>query len=385
MKRSGEARLRVATNVIVLLHANVTEIETDSDARTVTGVRVATLGGNRFRVNATIFVLAAGGIENARLLLASNRVRTNGLGNDFDHLGRCFMEHPRFTWGALAGGDVASRLERYSPGSVARERKEQAGNPSAPPFIGAGLVVDPDLQREEKILNARSWIAPAPDEGETESGREFLELLFWLKKRRIPADTLSRLGVAARNPVSAARAVAAYIRSRSGRAQRWQFITVMEQQPNPLSRVTLDATRDVLGVPRARLDWRIGGLEYKTLRRNQEIIAANLSRRGLECSIRAPRATGDQGSAAPAPRWVWHHMGTTRMAANPREGVVDSNCRVHGMQNLHIVGSSVFSTGGNDMPTLTIVALALRLADHLKTQFASSAVGLEIASEGSPA
>jgi choline dehydrogenase-like flavoprotein len=367
MGRSSGARLQSAANVIVLLHANVIEIETDQDARNVVGVRAAT------------FVLAAGGIENARLLLASNRVRPRGLGNDFNHLGRCFMEHPRFAWGSLAAGHLAPRLSRYNPGVVARERETKAGNGSAPPSIGAGLVLDPNLQRKEAILNARSWIVPAPRQGETESGRELLELLFWLKKRRVPSDTLSRLRKAARDPLNAARTVAAYFRGRSGRAQRWQFITVMEQQPNPASRVTLDATRDALGVPRARLDWRLGGMEYRTLRRNQDIIVANLSQVGLDCSIDAPNGVSKQSEADPAPRWVWHHMGTTRMAADPRNGVVDSDCRVHNMKNLYIGGSSVFPTGGNDMPTLTIVALAHRLADHLKEQLQCSAADAEAA------
>jgi choline dehydrogenase-like flavoprotein len=382
MGRSGEARLQAAVNVTVLLHANVTEIETDRDARTVIGVRAATLGGNAFSAKATIFVLAAGGIENARLLLVSNRVKPNGLGNDSNHLGRCFMEHPRFTWGALKGSNLAPRLSRYSPAVAARERELNSGNGSAPPFIGAGLVLDAAMQRKEAILNARSWIVPAADEGETESGRELLELLFWLKKRRIPSDTLSRLCIAARDPLSAGRTIAAYFRGRSGRAQRWQFITVMEQQPNPSSRITLDATRDALGVPRARLDWRLGGLEYRTLRRNQDIITGNLVRLGLECCAGAARGAG-KADDEPAPRWVWHHMGTTRMAADPKHGVVDSDCRVHSMRNLYIGGSSVFPTGGNDMPTLTIVALAHRLADHLKAQFQRPAAVAEAARERS--
>lgn len=368
MGKSGEARLRAATNVTVLLHANVTEIETDRDGRAVTGLVAATLGGRSFRINATTFVLAAGGIENARLLLASNRARANGLGNEFDHVGRCFMEHPRFQWGALSGAEAAPRLGRYSPGLVARERRLQANAPSATPFIGAGLVIEPDLQREERILNARSWIVPSPETGETDSGREFLELVFWLKKGRVPADTFKRMGITLRDPLSAPRAVAAYFRGMAGRARHWQFITVMEQQPNPSSRVTLDSSRDRLGVPRAKLNWRLGGLEYKTLRKNQDIILATLSQKGLNCSLDGARGPDGWEKSEPAPRWVWHHMGTTRMAAAPKDGVVDPDCRVHGVRNLYIAGSSIFPTGGNDMPTLTIVALAHRLADHLKTR-----------------
>ncbi len=183
--------------------------------------------------------------------------------------------------------------------------------------------------------------------------------------------------------MSAISTVAAYVRGRSGHLQRWQFITVMEQQPNPSSRVTLDASRDVLGLPRARLDWRLGGLEYRTLRRNQDIILASLSRLGLQCSLGAPCGASDADGAEPAPRWVWHHMGPTRMAISPRDGVVDPDCRVHGVRNLYIAGSSVFPTGGNDMPTLTIVALAHRLADHLKARLGQATASVADARERS--
>ena len=189
--------------------------------------------------------------------------------------------------------------------------------------------------------------------------------------------------MAARDPSSALHTVAAYLRSRSGHVPRWQFITVMEQQPNPSSRITLDHSRDALGLPRARLDWRLGGLEYRTLRKNQEIILAGLSRLGMRCSLGAPRGAAATEGAEPAPRWVWHHMGTTRMALSARDGVVDSDCRVHGVRNLYVAGSSVFPTGGNDMPTLTIVALAHRLADHLKARLGQAAASVAGARERS--
>jgi choline dehydrogenase-like flavoprotein len=142
----------------------------------------------------------------------------------------------------------------------------------------------------------------------------------------------------------------------------------MEQEPNTASRITLDASRDRLGIQRVRLDWRLGGLERKTLEKNQEIIAASLSRLGFTCSTDDTRSRQSADKPDEAPTWVCHHMGTTRMAASPKRGVVDSDCLVHGMTNLYIAGSSVFPTGGNDMPTLTVIALTHRLADHLKAQ-----------------
>jgi choline dehydrogenase-like flavoprotein len=360
--------LRAANNIVVILHANVTEIETDPEARTVVGARATTLGGNAFRVAARYFVLAAGGIENARLLLASNRVMTNGLGNEFDYVGRCFMEHPRFSWGELSGEDLARRVDSYNPGSVVRQRQQQSRSAFDATLVGAALVLKPDTQREEMVLNARSWIVPIPDSGETESGWELRELVLWFLRRRIPSDTFRRLRIIARDFPSALRTIPARYRARSRRVRRWEFVTIMEQEPNTSSRVTLDDTRDRLGIPRVRLDWRLGGLERKTLDTNRDIITASLSRLGFDCFFDNARRRRRAEKLKEAPRWVWHHMGTTRMATNPKCGVVDSDCRVHGLTNLYVAGSSVFPTGGNDMPTLTIVALAHRLADHLKAQ-----------------
>jgi choline dehydrogenase-like flavoprotein len=151
----------------------------------------------------------------------------------------------------------------------------------------------------------------------------------------------------------------------------------MEQEPNTSSRVTLDNSRDRLGIRRAKVDWRLGRLEHKTLDKNKEIIVACLSRLGFDCSVENKQFASSKKEFEESPRWVWHHMGTTRMSTNSKQAVVDSNCRVHSMSNLYIAGSSVFPTGGNDMPTLTIVALAHRIADHLKLQLERSALRID--------
>jgi choline dehydrogenase-like flavoprotein len=114
-----------------------------------------------------------------------------------------------------------------------------------------------------------------------------------------------------------------------------------------------------------KLDWRLTPLVGRTLEMTKHVIVRDLRSIGVECSIE-----GEGGKRANQkfedPRWVWHHMGTTRMSADPRQGVVDADCKVHTMQNLYVAGSSVFPTCSNDMPTLTLMALAWRLADHLQ-------------------
>jgi len=136
-----------------------------------------------------------------------------------------------------------------------------------------------------------------------------------------------------------------------------------EQQPNPDSRVTLSSERDAYGQNRVELDWRLSSLDIRSIVRAQEIIDEDLRKAGtgrLQIELK-----GD--TPPPELHGGWHHMGTTRMHVDPKQGVVDENSRIHGMNNLYIAGPSVFPTGGCANPVLTIVALTARLADHLKT------------------
>src|SRR6266542_3883717 len=150
----------------------------------------------------------------------------------------------------------------------------------------------------------------------------------------------------------------------------FHVITRQEQSPNPSSRVTLSAQRDALGMPRAVLDWRMTDLEKRSFQRFYDVLGREFGRSGLgRVQILDWLRSGDPGW----PKTLsggWHHMGTTRMHPDPRSGVVDANCRVHGLGNLSIAGASVFPTGGAVNPTLTLVALSLRLSDHLQRTLA---------------
>lgn len=142
-----------------------------------------------------------------------------------------------------------------------------------------------------------------------------------------------------------------------------------EQAPDPENRVTLGDELDALGCRRARLHWRWGDVNINSVLRAQELLGAEVARAGLG-TLRVELDGGRPHLLAPG---LHHHMGTTRMHADPRQGVVDENCRVHGLGNLFVAGSSVFPTGGYINSTLTIVALAIRLADHLKSRVADGA------------
>ena len=135
-----------------------------------------------------------------------------------------------------------------------------------------------------------------------------------------------------------------------------------EQIPDPESRVTLSSEKDRFGQKLVQLNWKLSSEDMRSIRRTQKIIDEELQHAGIG------RLQIDLQDETPPLEITggWHHMGTTRMHMDPKQGVVDENSRIHGMSNLYIAGPSVFPTCGCANPTLTIVALTIRLADHLK-------------------
>jgi choline dehydrogenase-like flavoprotein len=314
--------LRRARNVDVQLWANLVALETDANARHVVRARLMTLDGRRFSISARHFVLATGGIENARLLLASRGARPAGLGNDYDLVGRYFMEHPHLVAGAWLRSSESIPLGFY------RARAAEGIH------IAGLLTPSAEAQREQRILSFASFLAQDAKLPEFE---QFL------------ARFIGEMDAA---PDPASRAIF--------------FLNDVEQAPNPASRVKLIDELDALGVPRVQLEWRLSSLDKRTLWQGHRLLARSLGRAGLgrlQVLIEEDDHTwpGDLGGRC-------HHMGTTRMHQDPKQGVVDANCRVHGIDNLSVAGSSVFPTSGSANPTLTLIALALRLADHLKQE-----------------
>ncbi len=147
----------------------------------------------------------------------------------------------------------------------------------------------------------------------------------------------------------------------------FELFTRIEQAPNPDSRVTLDTERDSLGMPRATLHWELTPLEKRSVRKIHELIGQQVGRAGVG-RVKMLNYLQDENDNS-WPEFTgggWHHMGTTRMSTNPKEGVVDENCKVHGVANLYAAGASCYATAGAPNPTLTLIALTLRLSDHLK-------------------
>jgi choline dehydrogenase-like flavoprotein len=348
--------LRRAPNVTVYLHANATEIEADDEARTAMAVQVATLTGNRFSVRARIFVLATGAIENARLLLVSNQQAPRGLGNGNDLVGRFFLEHPRFVGGFIAPFDQHPNLGFYENHRVGRA------------MVRGYLASSKDVQLAEGLLDLQIRLEPDygdPPEDASDFARHVMTLAAdvegWqriaMPGSPVPVPYLEVIREALQSPEDT------YIRLR-GRIETIGLSTRIEQAPNPDSRVVLVGERDQLGMQRVALDWRLSDVDRRNVRRTLELLGAEVGAAGIG-RVRILYGADDSG-------WPddlnggQHHMGTTRMSDNPKQGVVDRDCRVHGMSNLFVAGSSVFPTPGGATPTLMLVALAIRLADQLK-------------------
>ncbi|MDB5410894.1 MAG: oxidoreductase [Rhodospirillales bacterium] len=349
-------------SVRCLLNAHVLGVRAAVDCRSVEHVDVGTLAGNRFRVAAKVFVLAAGGIENARLLLLSNDVAPAGLGNDHDLVGRYFMEHPHTKRTVIA-------LDRRVPIGLYGLTFYHRG-------LAARLALPPELQRTEQILNYSANLHQVYYGHETPGWIAFRKFIFSLMPSRdtdpyvrFPPLDLKRL--TARDVWHIASqldrvTVAAFLQWRQPLRLVRKFLleSKSEQAPNRDSRVTLlHHERDAFGLPRARLAWRTLGIDRRTAVRGEEIVNEELHRLRIGRLEDLPESDVEGW-----PRNLeggWHQIGTTRMHQDPRRGVIDADCRVHGMENLFIGGSSVFPTAGAAPPTLTIVAMALRLAAHL--------------------
>lgn len=354
--------IKAADNIEVYLHANVQDIKAGHDAASIVGVDVATTAKNRFNVSAKKFVLASGGLENPRLLLASNGVQKAGLGNQNDLVGRFFMEHPRLETGTVEFNGAATSTNLYDV---------QYTFFHSP--IAANIALSEETQRTEKTLNYKAWILSVY-KGEESKGAEALKSVYRaMRKTTLPdqfVDTspgfwLNNIGTMIADFPNTASVVIGRLSKHQGMIEKRQMANLCEPMPDPESRVTLGPTKDQFGMNRIQLKWRLNQLDKYTMRRGQEIFNEELTKSGRG------RVTGpmvdDSNNEWPSNLLIgWHHMGTTRMHDDPKRGVVDANCRVHGIENLYVGGSSVFTTGGSDLPTMTIVALALRLSDHLK-------------------
>lgn len=363
-------------NITTYLNANVTDIESDENEQ-IQRVNVATLAGNKFSVIAKVFILAAGGIENARLLLNSKHRHENGIGNHHDVVGRYFMDHPLVVCGNLIPNS------RSIFNSMALYDLRQVNNI---PVMGKYTLTE-DLMRREGLVNMSAMLFPRnelPIDHMTRSEATMsAKILFGgIRRRQLPKRALQHLGKVLANVDDIASDLYKYKVKRpflqpdlgrggwsndTGNEERYTKFEVLsqtEQIPDPDNRVVLSDKLDKLGCRQPKLINRWNAKDIANVKVSQLIFAKEFAEAGLgqlqfEWKDDRPNVVSFS---------THHNMGTTRMHNDPKQGVVDKDCKVHGVSNLYIAGSSVFPTGGYANPTLTIVAMSIRLADEVKTR-----------------
>ncbi|MDQ2805271.1 MAG: GMC family oxidoreductase [Pseudomonadota bacterium] len=389
-------RLAASDDVRILLNANCTRLITSADGARLDRVQVQTVRGNRFAVAANQFVLATGGLEVPRLLLASRDTQARGIGNAEDLVGRYYMCHIAGTMGTfrtdLPRHDIWHGYERAEDGTYCRRR----------------IALTADSQRRHEIGNIvfRLHHPRIPDPRHRTGALSALylarNLISYEYGKRLTgegkvgvSDWLRHVANVATDPLGTAGFLTHLLRMRTFSQRKFPSVIIRpranlfsldfhaEQLPNRASRVGLADTLDQLGLPRLSVDWRYAEGDIRTVRQGFVLLRQELARWGhgslTSDAGTNDNATNDDGAnddracevEAAIRRdgaYGGHHIGTARMGASPATGVVDANCRVFGVHNLYIAGSAVFPTSSQANPTLTIVALAIRLAAHLKAQ-----------------
>jgi len=371
-----------AANIRVLLNATVTHINTHPETRVFESLDVSTIEGRTVKVKAAAAVLAAGGIENPRLLLASNRIHASGVGNEYDLVGRFLMDHPGARIGHFRLADLDKINDRFGfYGVRGRERWHMYMH---------GLVLSDEIQAEERLLNCALYVI---SQRSIDDPWEAIKRLLKRRSERPLEDIRSILAnfdlllTGVGNLVLSGRLVPEAIKERAINAiiawfpnlavreqlrrglphkiDRLDIDAISEQCPDRDSRIMLSERKDRFGMPLALADWRIGRHERMSIIRLAHHMRDELQRVGLPVPVLedwVAQSRPEDGVLID----MAHPCGTTRMAEDPREGVVDPQCRVHGVEGLYIAGSSVFPTGSHVNPTLMIMALAVRLADRIK-------------------
>jgi choline dehydrogenase-like flavoprotein len=348
--------LDASTNVRIMLGTRALALKTDATGSRVVAVDAARADGRPVRIQADVFVLAAGGIENPRLLLNSTEVSRRGLGNDDDLVGRFFMEHWFFDLGL--GDWRRDDLELYQ-GQRTREALQEGLQAVGDASVWGQLALSAEAAKRERVPGLSLWFAPSRADTPSVVGARRVAKSLARRSRSEQGLTDLRLALTGLDDV----ALHLFRKARRGPTSGYTLRLQIEQTPDADNRIRLSSARDRFGVPRPDLDVRLQAGVRKDHLRAARIAADSLDMNGSRLARQFDLMIG-----AGRFGFFWHHMGTTRMSDRPAEGVVDRNCRVHGVANLFVTGSSVFPTGGTAAPTLTIVALAVRLADHIRTR-----------------
>ncbi|BCA60751.1 GMC family oxidoreductase [Sphingomonas sp. HMP6] len=352
------SKLKESATTQVLLHANLVAMRSSEDGSRVTEINVATLQNRRATIRANHFVLATSGIENARQLLLTPPALLARI-NAHSNVGRYFGQHPRGTIGRIIASPAqARRIQRAFNCFMVPDR--------VPVQYQVGFALTEAAQRDHGLVNASgSLIYRANSDAPWRAAKRLANSL----RGRPFRDTARDVAGLITGLPDIVRNVAR--RQLFGRHFWYKNPEIyvelyLEQIPNAESRILLSPRRDRFGNRLASADWRILPIERQTARFFADAVKDEFQRMDLGRFEGASWLDDDFTRDPDDLVGIYHLISTTRMDADPAKGVVDANCRVHGVENLYCAGASVFATGGHANPTLTIVALAARLAAHLE-------------------
>ena len=356
-------------NITLYINSNVVNLQLNEPLSRVVRMDVACLNGVRYTVKPKKVVLACGGLENTRILMASDKQMPHGIGNQNGLLGRYYMDHPRAVFGRVK---LTRRLKLdHMLGMPVRGGKMQLG-----------IALSDEIQAGEGLLNNYLSLEPGYSIGSMELYESFVKLM-----KRLLRKGYSGKRFDFKNPEMAEVPEMIYLLTPKELLPHFMYYTYYkysriaknvftklthlsivnysEQEAINASRVYLDGEKDKLGMPKLILDWKVSDRSLKSSLRLMHLLDEHFRMH------EAGHIEEDLTEIKTLPYTdASHHLGTTRMSADPKTGVVDANCQVHGVDNLYVAGSSVFPTAGHANPTLTIAAMSLRLADHLKIRTA---------------
>jgi choline dehydrogenase-like flavoprotein len=373
-----QARLRAAANVRVLLRATVTHLRASRDGTRIERLDVRNGKDLGFSVVADQFVLAMGGIETPRLLLTSDDVHERGIGNANDLVGRFYMCHIAGTIGSLQvdgpGDTVWHGYDVAADGTYCRRRISL--RPEVQVDLGLGNAVF--RLHHPRIADPRHRTGPL---SAIFLAQNFISYEY---AKRLVSDvppsgaTWLRHGVnAVTDPWSTARFLGHWLRDRTLAERKFPSVIIRpranlfsldfhaEQTPDRDSRVGLADATDRFGNRQVRVDWRYSRQDVETVARSFDLLRGDLAEQGIGRLSLAQDEPDIETVVRRDGAYGGHHIGTVRMGNSPSSGVVDGDGKVFGVTNLYVAGSAVFPTSSQANPTLTIVAMALRLADHL--------------------
>ncbi len=355
--------LASSETVDLWLWTNAVGIEFDADAN-AKSVTTQTLDGLERIFSTDYVVLACGAVENARFLLANNSRQGKSFGNSGAFLGSCYMDH-------AVGGAAFLWLDQ--PSSPKVYWRHDISSKDGVPLHFVWRLRDEILLRQN-LSNTQFFLIPLSVDGgdprlaaANQGWQSLKSIAKWGLGRGRHDFELSAAYCETITNVDAIALDALGLIDREADATRLLLRYETEQLPDRSSYVALTSDLDRLGMPKARLHWSPTETDRDSIVNSAILIGSVCGAEGLgriELEDHFDRRYWDAASA-------WHQLGTTRMSVAPSDGVVDPDCRLHGTKNLYVAGGSVMPTGGRANPTLTIVALAIRLADHLKVQVQS--------------